>query len=202
MKTEIPVNQNDDPDFVELVSQIISEMVNKSFPEQIFVMKIDNWFDHKWLKFSGIGRVGFGFFEDLRDVDTALDEFRQDKITFPPFTPKRVIEQYYFRRDESGYYSFPTSAPVVHRRKLAPSSENLHKRVTDFAESAVFVWLSSNTKSNSRGSIMVYEVKGPRVHTWYAGLSKEEDWRVLQTMGIPREQVQLLLARNVAEQCE
>jgi hypothetical protein len=200
MKMEILTKQNDDPQFVELVSQIVSTLVNDSSPEQVFVMKIDNWFDHKWLKFSGIGRVGYGSFGDiLIDVDTALDEFSQDQITFPPFSPRRVIEQYYFLRDERGDYLFPTRAPLVHRRRLAPSSENLHKRVTDFAESAIFVWLSSNTKSNRRGSIMVYEVKDSKVHTWYVGLSKEEGWRILQTKGITREEIQSLIERDVTQ---
>ena len=196
---ELLIKPNDDPQFVELVNHIISGLVNDTFPDEIFVMKIDNWFDHKWLKFSGIGRVGF--FEDFRlERDTALDEFWQDKITFPPFTPKRVIEEYYFLRDESGAYSSSTRAPLIHERKLAPSCQNLHKRVAKFADSAIFVWFSSNTVTNRRGSIMVYEVKGSRVHTWYAGLSKEEEeWRVLRTSGITREQVQSLMAQDALQ---
>jgi hypothetical protein len=86
---EILTNPNDDPQFVELVKCIISGLVSDDFPEQIFVMKIDNWFDHKWMKFSGIGSVGF--FWGMNAPDTALDEFRQDKVTFPPFNPNRVI---------------------------------------------------------------------------------------------------------------
>lgn len=79
MKTEILTNPSDDPQFVGLLTRIISKLVNASFPEQIFVMKIDNWFDHKWLNFSGIGSVGF--FWGMNAPDTALDEFRQDKVT-------------------------------------------------------------------------------------------------------------------------
>lgn len=196
---ELLTKPNDDPQFVETVSHIISGLVNDRFPDEIFVMKIDNWFDHKWLKFSGIGRVGF-FWNFRLERDTALDEFWQDKITFPPFTPKRVIEEYYFLRDESGDYSPSTRAPYIHERKLAPSCKNLHNRVADFADSAVFVWFSSNTKPNRRGSIMVYEVRGSRVHTWYAGLSnEEEEWRVLRTSGITREQVQSLMAQDVPQ---
>ena len=53
------------------MSHIISQLVGEEYPEQIFVMKIDNWFDRKWLNFSGKGRVGF--FEDFRlEIDTAL----------------------------------------------------------------------------------------------------------------------------------
>jgi hypothetical protein len=95
MNFEILTNPTDDPHFVELLKHLIARLVSETFPEQIFVMKIDNWFDYKWLNFSGIGRVGF--FEDFRlEKDTAPDEFRQDKVTFPPFTPNRVIGEYYF----------------------------------------------------------------------------------------------------------
>ena len=195
---ELLVKQNDDPEFVELVRQVISGCTDDCFPDKVFVIKIDNWFDHKWLGFSGKGRVGFGFFGDyLVDMDTALDEFRQDQITLPPFSPRRVIEEYFFLRDESGRYSGPNPRPYVHQRKLAPSSHNLHKRIVDGVDSAILVWFSSNTKQNQRGSIMVYEVKGSDVHPWYAGLAKEEGWRVMQTKGITPEQVQSMIGKDV-----
>ena len=50
---DLQIQTNDDPQFVETVSHIISGLVNDSFPNEIFVIKIGNWFDHKWLKFSG-----------------------------------------------------------------------------------------------------------------------------------------------------
>lgn len=192
MKLEIPANSNDDPEFVELVTRIGSDLVNRTSAEQMFFIKIDNWFDHKWLRFSGKGRVGFGFYEDyLVDMDTALDEFRQDQITFPPFSPKRVIEQYYFLRDNNGNYLFPKRAPLVHRRISARSSQNLHKRVVDFAGSAIFVWLSSNTLLNGRDSLMVYEVHDRMVQTWYVSFVKTNvGWSVLKTKGIAPTQVE------------
>ena len=195
MKIEIPTNASDDAKFVELVVRLISELVNSTSPEQVFFIKIDNWFDHKWLKFSGKGRVGFGFFGDyLIDMDTALDEFRQDQITFPPFSPKRVVEQYYFLRGHNGNYAFPKRAPLVHQRILRPSSENLHKRVVDFAGSALFVWLSSNTEANGRGSFMVYQVRDNQVETWYVNMARAEgQWRLLKTKGIAATQVQSLI---------
>ncbi len=192
---EILTKTNDDPQFVESISRIISGLIKGSFPEEIFVVQIDNWFDLKWLNFSGIGRVGF--WGEYRD--TALDEFRQDKITFPPFTPNRVVEEYYFRRDENGDYSLSTAATYIHPMKQASSCENLHRRVADFANSAIFVWFSSNTKSNGRGSLMVYEVSDYRIHTWYAAFSKGEEWRVLQIKGITREQIQSLMGRDVIQ---
>jgi hypothetical protein len=197
MKIEIPTNDSDDATFVDLIGRIASELVDSSSPEQLFLIKIDNWFDHKWLKFSGKGRVGFGFFEDYlvgMDMDTALDEFRQDQVTFPPFSPRRVIEQYYFLRGDNGNYTFPKRAPLVHQRILRHSSDNLHKRVVDFAGSAIFVWLSSNTEANGRGSFMVYQVQDGEVQTWYVNLTKARgEWRLLKTKGIAPSEVQSLI---------
>jgi len=191
---EILSKQNDDPEFVELVKRVIAGCINDSFPDTIMVIQIDNWFDYKWLGFSGRGRVPFaGNF----DLDTALDEFRQDQITLPPFSPHRVIEEYYFQREVNGEYSARDPRPYLHQKELARSSQNLHKRIVDRVDSAVLVWFSSNTKQNLRGSIMVYEVKDFEVHPWYAEFAKREDWRVIQTRGITTEQVHLLIKNDV-----
>ena len=189
---EILSRQNDDPEFVELVKRVIAGCINDSFPKTIIVIQIDNWFDYKWLGFSGIGRVGFPTVVNL-DVDTALDEFRQDQITLPPFSPRRVIEEYCFQREVNGEYRARDPLLYLHQKELAPSSQNLHKRIVDRFDSAVLVWFSSNTKQNLRGSVMVYEVKGREVNSWYAGFAKEGQWRVLQTKGIPIDQVQSLI---------
>ena len=191
---EILTNQYDDPEFIETVRRLISGCTNAGFPKKIFIIKIDNWFDHKWLKFSGKGRIGFGFFGHyLVDMDTALDEFRQDQMTLPPFSPKRVIEEYYFLRDEKGHYS---PSPARHA-----SIKETWLRVLGIFISELWIALiqpslygsAPSTKLNRRGSIMVYEVNGSSVHAWYAELAKEERWRVLQTKGITPEQVQSLI---------
>ena len=199
MNFELFTNPTDDPPFVELARYILYECVENTLPLQVFVVKVDNWFDHKWLTFSGIGRVGF--FLDFRlEKDTALDEFRQEKVTRPPFNPNRIIGEWYFLRNGAGDYEPSLAAPFVHERKLAPSAENLHKRLTQFSESAIFVWVSSNTKSNRRGSIMVYEVHDSDVHTWYASFSKGHDWELHLTKGIARERVALMVKNAVLEQ--
>lgn len=201
MTVEILTGPNEDPQFVELVSRVIFGLVNDNFPSEIFVVQIDNWFDHKWLEFSGIGVVYFNNFGLRNTVDAALDEFSQDKITFPPFSPKRVIKEYFFEREVSGDYSLSTiEPPYIHSRRRVRSYRNLHRRIENFTESAVFIWFSSNTQSNRRGCLMVYEVSDSSIHTWYAAFSKEkETWRVLQTKGITREQVQSLTKQDVLQ---
>jgi hypothetical protein len=48
---------------------------------------------------------------------------------------------------------------------------------------------------------MVYEVKGPEVHTWYMGLSKEDNWKIAQTKGIARDQAVALIGQDVFHGC-
>ena len=190
-------NPTDDSQFVELVKRVITQVGLRTNPDKIFVMKLDNWFDHKWLNFSGIGSVGFHWGIDA--PDTALDEFSQDKITFPPFHPRRVVGEWYYLRDANGQYLHSLDFPLVHKLKLAPSAENLHKRVTDFAQSAVFIWWSSNTQPNGRGSLMVYDATGLDVRTWYASFLRGDHWNVLHTKGIAKEEVASLMELSLVE---
>lgn len=44
---------------------------------------------------------------------------------------------------------------------------------------------------------MVFEVKDLEVHTWYMGLSQDDDWKVAQTKGIAREQAVELIRQDV-----
>jgi hypothetical protein len=192
LRAPIHNTQNDDPEFVELVKRLIAGCTHDSFPNTIIVIRIDNWFDYKWLGFSGRGRVGFASLGNL-GADTALDEFRQDQITLPPFSPRRVIEEFHFQRQANGEYSARDPHPSLHAKKLGSSSQNLHKRITDRVDSAVLVWFSSNTRQNLRGSVMVYEVNRREVNIWYAAFEKAGKWRVVETKGIPPIQVQSVI---------
>lgn len=178
-----------DPDFVGLVSRACSAELNAKAAHEVFLVRIDNWFDVKWLNFSGEGRVAFGWYTGLSyNPDTSLDEFRQLKKTFPPFSPNRVVAEYYFTREENGTYS-PHEGSFVHSQERGQSSRNLHRRVAAFSDSALFVWFSSKTKVNGRGSLMVYRANGTRVTSWYSSFSKENEWRLLRTERIGREQL-------------
>ena len=187
MSITINPSPTDDPSFVALVERIVGRLDEYNEPAEVFIIEIKNWFDHKWLKFSGIGRVPFDHFASSHS-QTALDEFFQDKITFPPFTPNRILNQCLWTHRVSG------RRHPVHRKKLwQHSSWNLHKRVSQFASSALFVWFSSGTLSNDRASLMVYKVDGKAVDAWYASLRKATNWKLDRTKCIEREAVELLM---------
>jgi hypothetical protein len=91
---------DDDPAFLNCVDRIIAAVIDRQAPEELYLVRIANWFDHKWLRFSGIGRVA----RHGSSIHTVLDEFSQEQLTFPPFTPSRVVTQHYFNRDPKGRF--------------------------------------------------------------------------------------------------
>src|SRR5262245_4431053 len=115
--------------------------------------------------------------------------FFQGKLTFPPFTPNRILRQ---QRHHWGGELKPRY-PVHDTQRRQHSSWNLQKRVAQYATSAVFVWFSSATKSNDRGSLMVYEVHAKSVSAWYVSFRKATRWILDRTKGIPRERVESLM---------
>jgi hypothetical protein len=91
MAAEILSGISDDNDFIKLLNSMVRRLLIQESPKQPWIIQIDNWFDHKWLGFSGKGVVDFQFPEYMKRFDAALEEFYQDKISFPPFNPNRVF---------------------------------------------------------------------------------------------------------------
>jgi hypothetical protein len=95
----------DDPGFIEALNSIVGELVADHEPQQFWLIQIDNWFDDKWLGFSGYGLIASEI--PLDRYDTVKAESYQEKVTFPPFAPNRVIRQFSFVRVGDGYSEFP-----------------------------------------------------------------------------------------------
>jgi hypothetical protein len=187
--------ETDDSKFADTMYSIADGILAQHRPKELYVTAIDNWFDHKWLRFSGIGVVPFEFPSFMNGADAALDEFSQDKVTLPPFSPKRIIRQIYFRRDGStSVYVKQERRTPLHKKQRESSSKNLQRRILDISDSGLFVWYSSNTLSQERASIMVYSVKNDEIETWFASFRKAAHWKLHVTKGIDRELVQDLMS--------
>lgn len=191
MLVELPITDKDDPKFVRLVTSVVDGIVAEVQPDDLFVVAIDNWFDHKWLNFSGVGVVPFesaGFMSP----EVSLGEFRQYHVTLPPFSPKRVISETHLRRQGTTYLEID-SPVLLHERKRKRSAENLNRRIGHVSASGAFVWYSSNTHVNEKASIMVYIATNGGVETWFASFRKRNGWSLHLTKGIDRGRVQELL---------
>src|ERR1700693_1167133 len=103
MISQLEPNKTDDLEFIRLLNCMIEGILSQTKSKELYVVAIDNWFDHKWMKFSGIGVVPFEFPAFMGRDDGALGEFSQDKVTLPPFSPRRVIGQHYFHKDHGAY---------------------------------------------------------------------------------------------------
>ena len=81
MEISIPAREDDDGEFVQSSIRFCWGLLKREAPAEAFVIRVHKWFDHRWLDFSGKGRVKY----DGPFTEVALDEFRQDHTTFPPF---------------------------------------------------------------------------------------------------------------------
>lgn len=197
MAISIPAGLTDDNDFVSLVNALLNALLVERTPGQLWVIQIDNWFDHKWLRYSGSGSVASGFpanwNSSFMDRFTSVKEqFWRDKLTFPPFAPDRVANQWSFQRSSEGYVEAPLPK-LPHRQSRHRSHSNLNRRVEDFIQSASFVWYSGNTLKNGRGSLMAYNVGPDNPICWFAAFARKAGWTLERTKGIEQEQVSRLL---------
>ncbi len=180
--------KNDDPQFVQLLESVVEGILGEAKSDDLYVVAIDNWFDHKWLKFSGIGVVPFEFPAFMNSED-ALGEFRQDNVTLPPFSPKRVICQSHFHKQGAAYIESDRPS-LIHKQERQRSEGNLNRRIVDISESGTLVWYSSNTLVNARASIMAYTIKKTQIEAWFAAFRNVNGWKLHLTKGINADRVQ------------
>lgn len=187
---EIPSGLTDDNDFIGLLNSILTGLLAEIAPERVWVIQIDNWFDHKWLRFSGNGAVASNLPNDR--FPSVKAEFHQDPLTFPPFSPNRVLCQWSFTRSGEDYVEVPLYK-LPHDTERRSSDANLHRRAQSFDGSAVFVWYSANTLKNGRGSVMVYNIAIPEPVCWFASFGRNSAWALQHTKGVSRQYVLRLL---------
>jgi len=121
---ELQPTYADDSDFVQLTTRIMNNLIRLHSPQEVYAIKIDHWFDHKWHNFSGktIGAVPLW----------------RSTLTVPPFDPGRVVRQDYFRATDAGIFVAAVTKPL-HIDQW--SGHNLHRFIKDVASCLVRVWL-------------------------------------------------------------
>lgn len=179
-------SENDAPAFLERVRQIVSGAVRTHRTDEVYIVRIDNWFDRKWLRFSGKGRVEFPGGGPW--IDTALDEFRKDELTLPPFTLNRVRSRRRFIWN--AYADRFVQAHLQHRLHLGrPSCKNLNEPISRIGPAVTFVWYSGNTAKNDRGSLMTYVHRDDVTTAWYASFTQKSRWGTGAVTGLSLEEL-------------
>ncbi len=161
--------KHDDKRFIALVSRIAATTIQDLQPADVFVTRIDHWFDHKWLGFSGktLGSLGI---------------HRQYRLTIPPFMPRRVASHHAYTLDPATASYLIASVPPLHRHQQ--SSDNLTRFIDRVSQSGVFIWFSGGTVDADFGSVMVYSSQADSQSGWYASFRRTDDWRLHKVQGL------------------
>jgi len=158
--------ESDDPWFIANIENVAHHATAAYEADQLFLIHVKGWFDHKWLKYSGnvLGVVGI---------------WKKD-VTVPTFHLNRILVEHHFVRGAEGWRETSGSLHLVQR-----SSENLKRTLRQFSASGFFLWFSGDTLKNGKGSIMGYSVHGQVVDAWFVALEKKPaGWKAARHQGI------------------
>ena len=159
----------DDEAFIACVESVAAGICRLHRPAQLHVVKIDNWFGPRWLRFSGkiLGLAGV----------------QRRKLTLPPFVPSRVVFEHTLELSaDAASCRAATVQRVLHVEQA--SSLNLRRYVQDLAPTTAILWFSGATADNGRGAIMAH-VPAEGFHwSWYVGLAAEQGWGLSTHKGI------------------
>ena len=167
---ELAASESDDAAFIELVQRIVNGVLADMLISEVYLVHIDNWFDHKWLLWWSSG-----------------GQQELTKLCVPPFNPNRVRSQMHFFRDAKNSAWIETDpGKALHVRQ--PGRRSQRKLLEQVSESAAFIWYSGNTLKNRAGSLMLYQ-SGDEDYAWYASISKKETWKIDDGFRITRREL-------------
>ena len=187
---EINIESGDADDFIISVNKIVGKLIDKKDINEICLIKIKNWFDHKWLNYSGKSVVEFRGGAGL--IDSSLNNEWREKITVPPFNPNRVLSELFFRIEPTDNKMFEKN---LHKKK--DSNDYIHNRISAYTKSGMFVWYSSNTEINQKGSLMIYIVQADNIKTFYVSFVNNTGWKINQTKNISATELDNILSEKI-----
>jgi len=187
---EIKIESGDANDFIIDLNKIIGKLIDKKEINEVCLIRIKNWFDHKWLNYSGKSVVEFRGGGGL--IDSSLNNEWREKITVPPFNPNRVLSELFFRIE-------PTHNKLFEKNlyKKKESNENIHNRISAYTKNGMFVWYSSNTEINQKGSLMIYIVQDDNIKTFYVSFVNSNGWKINQTKDISATELENILSEKI-----
>jgi hypothetical protein len=169
----LPINNQDDPHFVALVSNILNACIHRHHPSDVCVVEIDHCFDRKWQRFSG-------------KVLGALGTWNR-RLVIPPFDPQRVVSQRFYRLNSSGAYQLVTALPLHIKQSGGDSAS---RRLAEISGSGIFMWYSGETISTNQASVLVYQIDASGTSDWFASFTRNGDWKLNRVRDISRRVLQ------------
>lgn len=158
---ELSPREGDDPAFIDRVGAIFEGALRASAPAELWIVRIDGFFDARWFRFAGkmLGALGVHTTEEL---------------VLPPFHPHRVVDE--TRVVDEARVVTRAGASAQHAARLhraQPSEANLQNVLTRGDRSAAFLWFSSESAQHGVASAMSYVVDGADSAAWYASFAAD-----------------------------
>jgi hypothetical protein len=173
---EIISSKNEDKTFVGLVERILYTGISLTEPKDVFITKVDHWFDFKWREFS-------------HKIFGALGVWR-NTLRIPPFIPDRIVEESYFGKIGKEYIRKDLYRLHIYQS----SSENAERKIK--RKSAIYLWYSGDTANKTQGSLMVYTFCKDSQNSWYASFIKKKDWQIFKTDNISKAEINAMLDKD------
>jgi hypothetical protein len=164
----------DAAEFIVNVEALANGILRRHEPLSLFLIKIDNWFSAKWLRFSGktMGLAG---------VSMAT-------LSVPPFIPNRVLSQ---KRFVAPAYNEVDNEPPIHIH--VESTQAILRRVSRIANGAALLWYSGGSDQSGHGAIMAYVPAGNTYLPWYTDWAKRQRWELVQPKEITAHEIANLI---------
>lgn len=169
--------ESDDKIFISLVEQILNGGVNLNEPKEVFIIKVDHWFDFKWREFS-------------HKILGALGVWDKSSLRVPPFIPDRILEESHYQKFGNNYVQKRPYRLHIYQH----SEENAKRKI--YRKSANYIWFSGDTLNNSQGCLMVYTFNKDFQNSWYISFIKKSDWQIYKTDNISKAEVKTMIEND------
>ena len=162
---EILTQDDDAKGFIAQVEHCTNGILQTYTPPKLILIKIDNWFGSRWLRFSGkfLGELGVWY----------------STLRVPPFVPNRVISERQFTAPD--YLTGAAQQPIHIRTE---SKYALRRELSEIAPKASLIWYSGNSQKTKRGSLMAYIWHSNAYWAWYTEWAEGDCWKVVATKNI------------------
>ena len=186
---EIKTVSEDDEGFMDGMNRMFSQIVSRYAVRDVFLIRVNNWFDEKWFAFAGNVREVYCELPE-QEIHNVRNVWEYKNVVIPPFVPNRIDKQFHFNYEDETLVELGENARLVHPPVLKRSIKNLKNRIMDFCQPGLFMWFSSRSAPNGRASVMLYQTRENDVGGWYASFVRDDSWHIDKTLNIDKKRIE------------
>jgi hypothetical protein len=169
---------------IDKVQSLTVGLLQTYAPQSLILIKVDNFFSLRWLRFSGkaLGAVGIW----------------KKQLTIPPFVPNRIVSQQSF---VGRNFDEPAPSKAIHIQTR--SMKALQRYTADVVDGAMVVWYSGQSNDSTQAAMMAHiptpDGYWPIYVRW---VQRESSWRVIETLEINSTDVERLSRIQTARESD